>query len=118
MSGVFYMVAVFALCHAGFGALSVAMQRHYADMHGRGQEAPPALRRRLQATGAAALALALGAAVLKAGAGHGPLLWLGAMTAAALALVLLLSYAPRRVARLAQAAAAVGLVGLFLGALL
>lgn len=118
MNGVLYMVAVFALCHAGFGALSVAMQRHYADMHGRGQEAAPALRRRLQATGAAALLLAFGAAVIKAGGGHGPLIWLGAMTAAALVLVLLLSYAPQRVARLAQAAGCLGLAAFFLGAIL
>ncbi|RSZ60797.1 DUF3325 domain-containing protein [Massilia atriviolacea] len=118
MSGALYMVAVFALCHAGFGALSVAMDRHYADMHGRGQEPPPAVRQRLQAAGAAALALALAAAVLKAGGGHGPLVWLGGMTAAALALVLLLTYAPQRVARLAQAAGAVGAIAFALGALL
>lgn len=115
MSGVLYMVAVFALCHAGFGALSVAMQRHYADMHGRGQEAPPALRRRLQAAGAGALVLAFGAAVLNAGGGHGPLVWLGGMTAAALALMLLLTYAPQRVTVLAQAAGAIGVVAFLLG---
>lgn len=117
MSGVLYMVAVFALCHAGFGALSVAMQRHYADMHGRGQEAPPALRRRLQAFGAGALVLAFVAAVLKAGGGHGPLVWLGGMTAAALALMLLLAYAPQRVSSIAKAAGAVGIAAFFIGAI-
>ncbi|NHZ35911.1 DUF3325 domain-containing protein [Massilia rubra] len=117
MSGVLSMVAVFALCHAGFGALSVAMQRHYADMHGRGQEAPPALRRRLQAAGASALALAFAAAVLKGGAGHGTLTWLGGMTTAALALMMLLTYAPQRVARLAQAAGAIGMIAFLLGGL-
>lgn len=118
MSGGLYMVAVFALCYAGFGALSVAMQRHYADMHGRGQEAPPDLRRRLQAVGASALVLAFLAAVLKAGGGHGPLVWLGGMTAAALALMLLLTYAPQRVSLLAQAAGAIGLAALLLGAII
>jgi hypothetical protein len=118
MSGVFYMMSVFALCHAGFGALSVAMQRHYADMHGRGQEAPATLRRRLQAAGAAGLALAFAAAVLQAGGGHGPLIWLGGMTTAALALMMLLTYAPRRVAPLAQAAALVGLAAFVLGGVL
>ncbi|NHZ92458.1 DUF3325 family protein [Massilia sp. CCM 8733] len=117
MSGGWYMVAMFALCHAGFGALSVAMQRHYADMHGRGQEAPPELRRRLQAAGASALVLAFVAAVLKAGGGHGPLVWLGGMTAAALALMLLLTYAPQRVSVLAQAAGPIGLVAFALGGL-
>ena len=118
MSGLLYMVAVFALCHAGFGALSVAMQRHYADMHGRGQEAPPALRRRLQAAGAGALVLAFAAALLKAGAGHGPLIWLGGMTAAALALMLMLTYLPQKVARMAQAAGALGIAAFVLGGLL
>ncbi|MDQ1833530.1 DUF3325 domain-containing protein [Massilia scottii] len=115
MSGVFYLVAVFGLSYAGFGALSVAMQRHYADMHGRGQEAPPALRRRLQAAGAGALVLALAAALLKGGGGHGPLIWLGGMTAAALALMMLLAYAPQRVARLAQAAGVAGAIAFVLG---
>lgn len=118
MSGAFYMVAVFALCHAGFGALSVAMQRHYADMHGRGQEAPPALRRRLQAAGSAALVLAFAAAMLHAGSGHGPLIWLGGMTTAALALMMLLTYVPHRVAPLTQAAAVVGLAAFVLGGVL
>ncbi|NHZ42666.1 DUF3325 domain-containing protein [Massilia aquatica] len=118
MSGVCYLVAVFALCHAGFGALSVAMQRHYADMHGRGLEAPPELRRRLQAAGAGALVLAFAAAVLKGGGGHGTLTWLGGMTTAALALMMLLTYAPQRVARLAQAAGAIGLAAFALATLL
>jgi hypothetical protein len=115
VSGISYLVAVLALCHAGFGALSVAMQRHYADMHGRGQEAPPALRRRLHAAGASALVLAFAAAVLHAGSGHGPLIWVGAMTTAALALMLLLAYAPQRVAPLAQTAGLLGLVAFVLG---
>ncbi len=39
---------VFALCYAGLSSLCLAMDRHYADLHGRGAEPPAPLRRRLQ----------------------------------------------------------------------
>ena len=52
-------VLVFALCYAGLSALCLAMDRHYADLHGRGAEPPAPLRRRLRWTGWLALAAGL-----------------------------------------------------------
>lgn len=115
MSAALSMVAMFALNYAGLGALSMAMQRHYADLHGRGREAPVALRQRLQASGWGALALAFAAALQAQGTSHGILLWLGGLTAAALLLMSLLSYAPQHAARLAQAAGVAGLAAFLLG---
>jgi hypothetical protein len=103
-----YLFALFALSYGGMFALSVAMDRHYADLYGRGAEPPRALRLRLQLGGAAALALALAASVQAMGAAHGLLLWLGALTAACALLVLLLSYALRHAALLGVAACACG----------
>ncbi|WP_229417227.1 DUF3325 domain-containing protein [Massilia sp. Root418] len=104
------LLALFALSYGGMFALSMAMDRHYADLRGRGAEPPPAMRRRLQLGGAAALALALAASVHAVGGPHGLLLWLGALTGTCLLLVLLLSYAPRAAALLGVAAYACGSV--------
>jgi hypothetical protein len=99
-------VVVFALAYAGLAGLCLAMERHWADLHGRGALAPQPTRRRLKAGGWAALALALGWAVAAAGGAHGVLLWLGSLSGAGLLLVVLLPYAARGAARLALAAAA------------
>lgn len=113
MSTWLHLTALFTLNYAGLCALSVTMQRHYSELHGRGREAPPALRIRLQAAGWGALALAFTAALLDGGA-HGPLLWLGGLTAAATLLMLLLSFAPHHAVRLAKALGAVGFVAFVL----
>jgi hypothetical protein len=103
-----HLLALFTLSYGGMFALSMAMDRHYADLRGRGAETPPALRRRLQLGGAVALALALSAAVQAMGGTHGVLLWAGALTGACLLLVLLLSYAVRAAALLGVASYACG----------
>lgn len=103
-----HLLALFMLSYGGMFTLSMAMDRHYADLRGRGAEPAPALRRRLQLGGTAALLLALSASVRAMGGPHGFLLWLGALTGACLLLVLLLSYANRVAALLGIAAYACG----------
>ncbi|WP_374608621.1 DUF3325 domain-containing protein [Diaphorobacter nitroreducens] len=80
---------------AGFTALALAMERHFEDLFGRGKSMGAAQRMGLRTAGAVALALALGACLLSHGASQGWVLWLGVLTAAALGVVLLLSYGPR-----------------------
>mgnify|MGYP001029418569 FL=1 len=93
---------VFALCYAGLSSLCLAMDRHYADLHGRGTEPPAPLRRRLQWTGWLALAAALAWAMHLAGGGYGFVCWVGSLTGCGLLLIWLLPYAPRQAMRLAR----------------
>ncbi|KAF1048254.1 DUF3325 domain-containing protein [Xylophilus sp.] len=79
----------------GFAALSLAMDRHYEDWAGRGQE-PGRWRGPLRLLGTAGVALSLAASVARQGWSVGWVLWAGVLTAGALALVLVLTYAPRR----------------------
>ena len=93
---------VFALCYAGLSSLCMAMDRHYADLHGRGAEPPVPLRRRLQWTGSLALAAALAWAMHIAGGGYGLVYWVGSLTGCGLLLIWLLPYAPHQAMRLAR----------------
>jgi len=102
------LLPVFTLAYAGLGALCLSMERHYADLHGRGAAPTRELRRNLQLAGWSALILALASAIGSEGGPHGVMLWLGGLSGAGLALVLLLPYAPRLASQLAQAAGAGG----------
>lgn len=90
----------FSAALTGFAALSLAMDRHYEDYKGRGKVPSAALRRWMQLGGALGLALSLWAAIGDYGSAQGWVFWFGAMTVAALAVVLTLSYAPTRIVRL------------------
>ena len=104
------LTLVFAASLAGFCALSLAMDRHSEDVYGRGST-PGAWRRWLQLGGTALLCVSLGASLQAAGGSVGWVLWLGALTAAALSTVALLGYAPRRFPWIGSAAAAVAVGG-------
>lgn len=106
------MLAVAGFCYAGLACLCLAMERHYADLRGRGAQLAPATRRRLRLGGWSALALALAWALRAEGGAHGTLLWLGSLSACCLLLIVLLPYAARGAARLAWAAAAAGALAL------
>lgn len=88
-------LAGLCFAYAGFAALALAMDRHYADAFGRGESLAPALRRAMQWAGSLGLALSLLANVATAGWAFGGLSWLGVLTLSALALTLLLAYVPR-----------------------
>ena len=86
----------FALAYAGFTGLCLAMERHHEQVFGV-RRIPRLRRLGLTAGGWLLLAGSLLPLLPAQGAGPGITLWLGLLTAAALVLALLLSYAPRRV---------------------
>lgn len=109
------IAAVAGLAFGAFAALSLAMDKHARDVLGASR-ATPRLCRALRIAGWIGLAVAFALAVLDSGWNLGPVLWLGALTASALALVLwLLPYAPRAVV---PAAWLVPLAGIAIAALL
>jgi hypothetical protein len=104
------LVCALALAYAGMAGLCLAMDRHHNQVWRR--DAAPAMARRLRGGGALLLALALWPCLAGWGASVGALLWLGALSAGALALPPLLAYAPRLVPRSAALAVAVALLAL------
>ena len=92
-------LATLALTYSAWVALSLAMDRHYADINGRGAEPSAVLRKRGRWLGTLALTAAFAVCVRDSGWGIGPVAWLGTMTVAALLLVLQLCYAPKSVPR-------------------
>ena len=88
-------IAGIFFAYAGFAALALAMDRHYADAFGRGESPPPSLCRGMQMAGSLGLVLSLAMLVAESGWAFGILYWLGVLTLAALTLALLLAYVPR-----------------------
>ncbi|MBK1680952.1 DUF3325 domain-containing protein [Rhodocyclus tenuis] len=89
----FALYLVFFTCYAGLLALSLAMDRHHAQVL-RGK---PGRSRRLalRLAGWGLLGLALWLCSLAWGWAIGPVAWFGLLSAAAFGLVFLLPYAPR-----------------------
>ena len=77
--------------------------RHWEALYGRGSS-PGARTRWLQGCGTAGLLLSLAASLALKGATQGWVLWLGALTAGAVVVVLTLTYQARRVIPLARVA--------------
>lgn len=86
-----------ALAFSGFAATSITMDRHYADIHGRGKEASSATRLRLRTLGWIGLLLSFMTCIGASGWHIGPVLWCGILSLAAWTVTLLLQYHPRRV---------------------
>lgn len=108
--------AAFFAAVGAFGALSMAMDRHYEDSYGRGKK-PGKIRLWLQTGGAAGLVLSLLASLALNGRAQGWVLWLGELTAGAIVVVLLLTYAPRRVLPLALVSGLLALIAVLAAAL-
>ncbi|RZT31336.1 DUF3325 domain-containing protein [Cupriavidus agavae] len=111
------MISVGPACVAGLGFavggftwLAQALDRHHADMYGRGTSPEPARVRRLRWQGTIALTLALAACVLAEGWAFGVVYWAGVLTLGALTVVGAFSWAPQATPRLARIATAVGAV--------
>jgi hypothetical protein len=104
----------FATAHAGFVCLCLAMQRHHEQALGH-RRIPPPLRRRLAGGGWLLLAASLALLVHAAGWGLGLVIWTGLLTAAALPVVVLLTYRPRWVMPVAALAVLGGAVSLVAG---
>lgn len=84
------------LAYCAWSALALAMDRHHAEVHGRGAEPTPARRRRLRQLGTLGLAASLAVTTYMQGWSVGAVAGLGVMTLSALLQVLALSYWPAR----------------------
>ncbi|MEN7529475.1 MULTISPECIES: DUF3325 domain-containing protein [unclassified Cupriavidus] len=111
-------VAGLGFAVAGFTWLATAMDRHHADMFGRGTSPEPARARRLRWQGAFALALALAACVLAEGWAFGVVYWGGLLTLGALTVAGTFSWAPHASPRVARTAVIVGVLATTLSPLL
>ncbi|WP_207538323.1 DUF3325 domain-containing protein [Sabulicella rubraurantiaca] len=92
----------FVSAFAGFAALCLAMERHHGDALGT-RRIPARRALVLRVAGWLLLALSLPLCASGWGWGMGVVAWCGTLSAAALPLVLLLSYAPRLITWLALA---------------
>ena len=103
------MLLALGLSFSAFVALSLAMEKHQQELHGKAA-AGPARRRAWHWLGWLLLAAAFVLCVWRRGWALGPVWWLGAMTAAGLLLAFgLYPYRPRWIAPLAWVLPMVGL---------
>lgn len=103
------MLLALALSFSAFTALSLSMEKHQHDLHGKAAAAP-ARRVQWRVLGWALLAAAFALCVADHGWAMGPVLWLGAMTLAGMALSFgLYPYRPTWIAPLAIALPVLGL---------
>ena len=100
MTGAALIATVLSSAVAGFSSISLAMDRHYQDSLGRGRN-PGGKRFWLRLGGGAWLAVSLAASLLLQGLSQGWVLWFGALTVAALAVVATLAFWARGVPGLA-----------------
>lgn len=104
------MLLALALSFSAFTALSLSMEKHQHDLHGKAAAAP-ARRVQWRVLGWALLVAAFALCVADHGWAMGPVLWLGAMTLAGVALSFgLYPYRPTWIAPLAIALPVLGLV--------
>lgn len=99
-------ILIFTTAFAGFGALCLSMERHARQVFGVVPGALPRLGAAI--SGWALLAGALAPALQRYGVSVGITAWLGFLSLAAVAIGLLLSYAPRQIRYLAPAALFLG----------
>lgn len=105
MSTAFFTIAALGAAAAGFGALGLAMDRHWEAIHGRGTMPAPALRRMLQLGGSIALAVSLWCCLAVRDTGQAIVLWCGVLSVAAWASVAVMTYAARHARHTAAGAA-------------
>lgn len=102
------------LSFSAFTALSLAMEKHQLELHGK-TPATASQRTRWRWLGWSLLTLAFGLCVWSDGWSLGPVLWLGAMTISGLLIAYgLYPYRPRWIAPLAWALPLLGLVAALL----
>ena len=108
----FGVISGLAFSYAGWTALSIGMDRHYSDIHGRGKGPDQRTRTQCRLLGTLALIATFAVSVKLEGWTVGAVLCLGIMTAGALLLVLLLTYAPHRAIKFGKLA---GLISVLFG---
>lgn len=108
------VIAALSSAAGGFTALSLAMDRHWEGLHGRGNLPSDGTRRMLRWSGSGGLLVSLLVCLYVWGASQGWVAWAGMLTAAAIGLVLLLSYGTRAVVRAGWAAGGVSAAAIVL----
>lgn len=104
------MLLALALSFSAFTALSLAMEKHQHDLHGKAA-ASPARRTQWRVLGWALLAVAFALCVADHGWAMGPVVWLGTMTLGGAVLSFgLYPYRPKWIAALAITLPAAGLL--------
>jgi hypothetical protein len=111
------IIAALSSAAAGFTALSLAMDRHWENLNGRGNLPSDSTRRMLRWSGGGGLLVSLLVCLFVWGASQGWVAWAGMLTAAAISLVLILSYAGRAIVRIGWAACGVSAAAIALVAL-
>lgn len=101
------VLAALGAAMSGWIALSLAMERHWQNQHGRGSAPNARQSRALRWAGAAGLLVANLVCQFVWDGAQGWVAWLGMLTAMALAAAFCLSYLPRRASALAVACALV-----------
>ncbi len=108
------MLLALTLSFSAFTALSLAMEKHQQDLHGKAA-ATPARRTQWRVLGWVLLTVAFALCVVEHGWAMGPVLWLGALTLAGVPLAFgLYPYRQTWIAPLAIALPVLGLVVAFL----
>jgi hypothetical protein len=104
------MLLAITLCFSGFTALSLAMDKHQLDLHGKAQAAPARMRL-WRWVGWTLLTVAFALCVADHGWALGPVLWLGALTVGGLLIAFgLYPFRPRWIVPLAWALPVIGAV--------
>ncbi|PJL10559.1 hypothetical protein B9Y66_15790 [Stenotrophomonas maltophilia] len=104
------MLLVLGLSFTAFTALSLAMEKHQQELHGKAA-ASPVRRMQWRVLGWVLLTVAFALCVVDQGWAMGPVLWLGALTLGGIVLAFgLYPYRPKWIAPLAVALPVIGLV--------
>ncbi|MCB5190026.1 DUF3325 domain-containing protein [Methylobacillus arboreus] len=101
----------YALAYAGMTAFCLGMEKHYAQARD-GAVLSPASRKWLKAIGWSLLALGILSSAYGWGWSIGLVAWTGFVSAAAISLVLLLSYSPNLLTKAGVSVAGIGLLAL------
>lgn len=104
------MLLVLGLSFTAFTALSLAMEKHQQELHGKAA-ASPVRRMQWRVLGWVLLTVAFALCVVDQGWAMGPVLWLGALTLGGIVLAFgLYPYRPKWIAPLAIGLPVIGLV--------
>jgi len=113
MKSTWLYLVTFVLAYLGLASLAYGMERHHKQLaRGHTSSVLAALKRAIPVAAWAWLFAALYLAIRLEGAGPGSVLWLGNLTAAAMLLALLLTYAPALARGLAMLSLSLILIGM------
>lgn len=110
--------AIFTLGYLGFSALSLSIQRHYAEIFGRHKVLSRTQYLSLRLLGWLLIAFSYAVSIASQGWGVGSVMWLGMLMLAGLLLVLMTAYLPRLILKFVSFLTVLILIGLSFGQIL